>query len=154
MPASTEDFKRVMKKIEDLGGDYSKSTERAVNHVWRKLAKSPPKAQGAFSAMASAAQKRAYWAKVTSGEITHGEHGYQRTGTLNKRWLTRVTNGGRTGILLNRTPYGVFVQGDRQQNYHAASKWLTTTEVLDNERDEILEIYRDQVRNIMKGRKA
>ena len=105
----------------------------------------PPKRAGAFSALATDGQRRAYWAKVRSGEALHGESGYIRSNTLRDSWqmpqLQNITNGVRV-TLENTAPnnYGVWVHGQvGQQRFHKASGFPTEAQLIEKHARDIVE---------------
>lgn len=125
-----------LKTIEELNRHMTPPMNQALGHLKRRMARYPQKAAGAFSAMATPAQKRAYWAKVRSGEISTGKDGgYRRSGTTGRKWSHRIkTRGsGLLGELTNNAPGAIFVQGNRQQPFHKASGWPQVDEVADKE---------------------
>lgn len=130
-----EGMDKVLKKlktVEELHKHMTPPMNQALGHLQRRLARYPQKAEGAFSAMATPAQKRAYWAKVRSGEIsTMKGGGYRRSGTIGRKWSHRIrTRGsGMIGELTNNAPGAIFVQGDRQQPFHKASGWPQVDDV-------------------------
>lgn len=102
--------------------------DMSLKHIQRKLARQPRKAQGAFTALATDRQRRAYWARVGRGEINHRDGiGYVRTHTLSKAWTTQIvrTGAGMRGEVGNNQPHAKYVQGDTstQQLFHHASGW-------------------------------
>ena len=129
-------LERVSKKLNNLVNFTMWATppmQQTVALIHDDIAKMPGKAPGAFSRYATAAQKRAYWAKVRSGEISHGPGGYRRSGTLARKWTTEVSNtpGGVRGEIGNNAIYARYVQGAaRQQAFHKASGWATDVSVL------------------------
>ena len=111
--------------------------EQAVAIIEDDVKQYPQKRAGAFSSLATPAQKRAYWAKVRSGEITHGAGGYRRTGTLGRKWVSEVKNmpNGVQGVIGNNTEYAKYVHGNaNQQLFHFASGWKDENRlIMDNE---------------------
>lgn len=66
---------------------------------------------------------------------------YRRTGTLGRRWTTRVTqeSDGVRGTVGNNTVYGPLVQSSRfQTRIHQRTGWQTDRSVLEEERDAIV----------------
>lgn len=108
--------------------------DASVKEIQRELAQYPRKAQGAFSRYATAAQRRAYWAKVRGGEINHREGiGYVRSGTIGRKWTSRVENSinGVRGVVGNNAEGAEYVQGAAtQQLFHKASGWTTDQEAI------------------------
>lgn len=103
--------------------------DASVKDIQRELAKYPAKAKGAFTRYATPGQRRAYWAKVRSGEANHREGvGYVRSGTIGRKWTSRVENSvnGVRGVVGNNAPGAEWVQqASTQQPFHKASGWPT-----------------------------
>ena len=125
-------LERVSKKLGNLVNFTLWATppmQQTVALVHEEIAQYKPKAQGAFSRYATPAQRRAYWAKVKSGEARHREGiGYVRTGTLGRKWVTKVSNtpGGVQGEIGNNTYYARYVQSAiSQQPFHKATGFPT-----------------------------
>jgi hypothetical protein len=119
--------------------------DKSVKHLQRRLAKYPPKAAGAFSRLATPGQRRAYWAKVSSGESSHREGiGYVRSGNLSRRWTTEISPNGRTGTVGNNAGYAEYVQGERQQPFHEASNFPTVDEVAKKEAAAIVGYFENE----------
>ena len=133
MTVKIEGLDAIVKKIDSLGksGILYRPMSQSLNHLQDIVAKYPRKKPGAFSALATPGQKRAFWAKVGSGEINFREGvGYVRSGTLGRKWYKRIEKGGRGGSLINNAGYGPYVQSDAgQQLFHKASGWPTVEKV-------------------------
>lgn len=145
MTVKIEGLEKVVKKLDALNspGIFKKPMTQAVQHIKRKIARPPRKDAGAFSRLATPAQRRAFWARVNSGEIQFREGvGYVRTNQLRNSWTEKVTNGGRRGEVGTNIPYGPFVQGDRQQPFHEASGWPVAEEVAKEEADTVVRIFK------------
>jgi hypothetical protein len=143
MTVTIKGMEDVIRKLESLDSPavFKRPMTQAVQHLHRKIGKAVTKAPGAFSAMATPGQRRAYWAKVSSNEITHTASGYRRSGQLGKGWTTRVSPNGRRGEVGTNVPYAVYVQGERQQPFHAASKYPKVEDVAEDERDTVLRFF-------------
>lgn len=65
---------------------------------------------------------------------------YRRTGTLGRRWTTRVTEGadGLVGKVGNNTVYGPFVQSEMFQAAIHRGRWQTDADVLEQETSAIV----------------
>jgi len=157
MTLKIEGLERVVKKIDNIArfrvwANAPMTKTNALLHD--ALAKYVPKAQGAFSAMATDRQRRAYWAKVRSGAISHGSGGYRRSGNLGRRWTSRVdaSADGVKGTVGNNASYARWVQGNPgQQPFHAASGFMTTTKAIEKtERQRVL-VWRQAVRELLAG---
>ena len=125
-----------LKTVEELNKHMTPPMNQALGHLQRRMARYPQKAAGAFSAMATPGQKRAYWAKVRSGEISTAKGGgYRRSGTTGRKWSHRIkTRGtGLIGELTNNAPGAIYVQGPRQQPFHKASGWPQVDDVAEKE---------------------
>jgi len=88
----------------------------------------PNKKPGVFTRLATPAQRRAFWAKVSSGEARVGANGYVRTNRTKSGWT--VTAGSNKAVLTNRLLHSRFVHGDRSQatfnrftGFQTASRW-------------------------------
>ncbi len=129
-----DEFVRKLNNLDRVHTQLRPPMSRATQRVQDELAKYPTKAAGAFSAMATPAQKRAYWAQVSAGLIRHQEGvGYRRGGDLGRRWQTKVImlSNGIRGEVGNNTPYARYVQSaSQQQPFHKASGWTTEKKAL------------------------
>lgn len=124
-----------------------------LNDLWDNIAKYKPKAQGAFSAMATPKQKRAYWARVRSGAINHGANGYVRSGTLGRSWTMRLTTraDGLRGEIGNNVGYARYVQSARQQQpFHAATGFQTDTGAIKDTEPKRAMIWRAAIRALLR----
>lgn len=125
--------------------------ERSLALLQDDLASYPRKAAGAFSRTATPGQRRAYWARVKAGQISHREGiGYVRSGTLGRKWTSRVTESatGIQGRLGNNAGYGVYVQGERQQPFHRISGFTTVKESIQRHTPRIMSIWRQFIRGL------
>lgn len=134
---------RKLQSLEQFQRTMRAPMEAAVSVVRRDIAQVPRKSKGAFTRYATAAQKRAYWAQVRKGTIGHDSNGYVRTNALRNRWTSEVqtTTGGVRGVVGNNEPHAVFVQGDRQQKFHAVSGWRKADKVVKYNRDKVQRIF-------------
>ena len=138
---------RKLKTLEQFQRKMKPPMQKSLDVMHRYIATQFPKKQGAFSAMASDKQKRAYWAQVSSGKAEHREGiGYVRQGRM-KAWTTKVTtnSNGVKGELGNAKWKGTwkgiyigeFIQGKEQQDWLAASGIRTTPETLEKHQDKV-----------------
>lgn len=123
---------------------------RSVNRLQRDIANydAVPKMQpGEWAAKTSLKQKRAYWAKVKR----LGKHP-GRTGTLGKRWKTRITKsaGGLTGKIGNNTKYGPWVQSEKWQAGMHRKRWQTDQQVTDRNRRAIVDDFEREIRRALR----
>jgi hypothetical protein len=152
MATTIQGLERVSAKLNNLTKfsqwAYKPMTE-SVEVVRDAIAKYPKKDDGAFSRLATPGQRRAYWAKVRSGEARHREGvGYVRSGTLGRKWLVEVKNttNGVQGTVGNNTEYGRFVQARaNQQPFHRASGWVTEEQAIDKSADQINDIWSNAI---------
>ena len=142
-----DDLQRKLKTLENFQRKMKKPMEESAILVHNYIARQFPKKAGAFSAMAKPGQKRAYWARVRAGEITHLEgSGYRRSGGM-KAWTKKVkmNSDGVKAEIGNKAWSGTwrniyvgeFIQGKHQQKWLAASGIRTTVETLDKLDDKI-----------------
>ena len=145
MTVKIEGLEAVVKKLDSLGKPsvFKPPMTLAVKHLYGKMKKEPRKS-GTWSAWAddNPAARRAYWAKVASGEARHGPGGYIRSHKLQKGWTKRIEANGRRGIVENNVPYGPYVQGVRQISPHADSRYPTTEKVAKEEASFIIGIFK------------
>ena len=77
---------------------------------------------------------------------------YQRTGTLRRRWTWAVDDDGSEAIIGNNTPYAPFVQGrDGQTWFHARTGWLTAEDLLDQKKNDIVQMLRAFLQKALGG---
>ena len=83
--------------------------------------------------MATPGQRRAYWAKVRSGQARHGSGGYIRRGDMVRKWVVKPIGRGVVKVG-NDEENAKFVYGapPLQQPFHAASGWPRVGTVLNN----------------------
>lgn len=130
---NTEQFDRLAKRFDKAAvGD---ALLKAGLFLQREIAFAPPKAAGAFTALATPRQKRAYWARVRSGQAKQGANGYIRTGNIIRAWTTRKRS--TTSVEVGNAAQGAMFLYDQraQQPFHAASGWPRVDKfVAENER--------------------
>jgi hypothetical protein len=143
-----DQLRRKLNKLEDFQRVLHDPMEESLALLQDWLATAPRKSAGAFSRLATPGQKRAYWAKVSSGEIqTTKAGGYKRTGSA-KAWTyeVRMQSNGVRGIVGNNKPGVRFTQGDWQQPFHKESGWRTTEQALEKNADKIARKFEVVVR--------
>ena len=159
MTVTVKGLDDVLRKIESLNkpGALKKPMQRSVDHLWGKMKRDPAKAPGAFSAMATDGQRRSYWAKVSSGEAKHDPNrGYIRSHKLYRGWKKAVLNNGRRGEITNDArgsdgkPYWQFVEGLRQQPFHAASNFPHVAKVVRDETRVVIGIFQRHYERLLK----
>lgn len=76
---------------------------------------------------------------------------YKRTGTLGRKWATRVTtnNRGMVGTVGNNTPYAPYVQGHLRQNIHLGY-WQTNEDVIEQNRAAIVGDFQRVINEVLK----
>lgn len=156
MSVTIEGMEQVSKKLGSLSRFSAwayEPMEQTVSIIHDEIATYPEKADGAFSRLATPGQRRAYWAKVRSGEANHREGvGYVRTGGLGRKWVTKVENttNGVRGEIGNNTAYAQYVQQrTTQQPFHTASGWATAERVLEELDDKIQRIWGAAINRIL-----
>ena len=153
MTVTVKGLDDVLRKIESLNkpGAFKKPMQLSVDHLWGKMKRDPAKAPGAFSAMATDGQRRAYWAKVSSGEARHDPNrGYIRSHRLYRGWKKRITNSGRRGEIWNDEDYWQFVEGLRQQPFHAASNFPHVAKVVRDETRVVIGIFQRHYERLLR----
>lgn len=78
---------------------------------------------------------------------------YRRTGTLGRRWITRVKNkySKLEGQVGNNTSYGPWVQSDRFQADTHRGIWQTDRQVLEDSERLIQEIFEERIASLLAG---
>jgi len=146
MTVKIEGMAAIVKKLESLNKPevFNKPMRQSVDHLYKIMTSNPRKAPGAFSRLATDAQRRAYWAKVSENPSIHGPQGYNRSGRLQRDWSRRVTKQGREGIVENANTggYAQYVQGIRQQPFHAVTKYNKTDEVAKKEAPKVIAFFK------------
>lgn len=137
---SLEQMHRILGPVMLEGGEQIK----------REAQNQPPKKAGAFSELATEGQRRAYWAKVRSGEAMHGPSGYIRSGNLKNSWekpqMTKLADGVRVTVT-NSASYAGFVHSQLdQQPFHKASGFPTEGPLIDRVGKDILRAAENAVR--------
>lgn len=128
---------------------YRKALIRTGVLIEDTMKEEPKKAKGAFTRLATPAQRRAYWAKVSSGEAIHDENsGYVRRNSA-KLWRYETTP--RKVTISNPVAHGKFVwkgpPRPMQQPFHAASNWPRGDNVLEREADTIVEYFEEALKD-------
>lgn len=141
-----------LKTVDQLALHMEPPMVKSLNHLQRRLGRYPQKAAGAFSRLATPAQKRAYWAKVRSGEIgTTKSGGYRREGTIGRKFSHRIIRSASsiTGELTNNAPGAIYVIGERQQPFHKASGWPQVDDVAEKEAKAVQGYFDAAIRDIL-----
>lgn len=144
MPLKIEGLKEITRKLESLGDPkvFRRPMQQSVEHINVKMQKDPSKARGAFSALATPGQRRAYWAKVARGEARHSAtSGYIRSGRLYRGWQTKIEANGRRGIIYNDVGYAGYVQGESQQPFHAVTRYPKDSKVAKEEGPKVVGFF-------------
>ena len=146
-------IQRKLKKISEFNTRASAPMQEALELLEEEVTNYPAKNPNAFSQLATPAQKRAYWAKVRSGEIKHREGvGYVRTGKLKSSWRQKIIRSagkqiagasGIRGVLYSdNVRYAQWVQGSKyQQPFHGKSRWVTEKLALRRHSGKIKKIF-------------
>lgn len=78
---------------------------------------------------------------------------YIRTGTLGRRWTTRITksSNGITGTVGNNTAYGPLVQSERfQTRTHRRTGWTSDQGAIDRERNAIVTDFEQTIQRALR----
>ena len=108
-----EGLRPVLKKLDRLADPdaFKRPMNQAVQHLHRRIAKYPKKP-------------------------SHST--YRRTGTLGRKWTTKVENNGRRGEVGNNVNYAIYVQGPKRRHFHKATGWKTIAEVAEQEQGAVV----------------
>ena len=152
-----EALNRKLKTLEQFQRKMKKPTQQSLILLQDYIATAPRKKKGAFTAMATDGQRKAYWAKVSAakkaGHPIHREGvGYKRSDTMSRGWTDgnsikiSTTSNGIRGELGNvkAKAYGRYVQGpfpQWQQPFHKASGWRTIDETIDKNEKKVMKFY-------------
>lgn len=145
-------LQRKLKNVSNFNQWAQKPMRETVDHLFEETQKQPAKQPGAFSAMATDGQRRAYWAKVRSGEARHGPSGYIRSKRLLHGWTKKILRSARglSGRIENAIPYGRFVQGRNRQPFHRASGWLTDTQIAGRNSPQVMRFWAEAVEGLLR----
>ena len=125
--------------------------QRSVARVHKDIADYPePPGPGSFKGFVSDKQRRWFFAALRRGEITVP---YVRTGTLGRRWTTRVRGSadGVEGTVGNNTEYAPFVQGKSQQAQIHQGRWETIEQVLEDNEQVIVADFNRAIEKALRG---
>ena len=139
--------------VEKIATHLGPPMEQSLDHLQRRLGRVPRKSPGAFSRLATPAQKRAYWYKVSKSPEIHGKNGYNRTGNIARRFSHRVRRhaNGVTGELTNNAPGAVYVIGERQQAFHKESGFPQVDDVVENEGKAVQGYFNATIARLLRG---
>lgn len=143
-------LQRKLKTLQQFSRWAYKPMEQSVALVQHDITTVEPVAEGAFSQLATPRQKRAYWAKVRSGEAKERPGGgYRRTNTIVRAWTSEVKNSvnGVQGIVGNVQPAAKYVHSAAaQQPFHKVTGWHTDEDAINNTSDRINRVWQIAVR--------
>lgn len=140
----------ITRKIEKTqrAATFRPALQKSADEIEETMKDAPRKAQGAFSRLATPAQRRAYWARVRSGEAEHSDSGgYVRQGSANK-WEGRVTD--TKAVISNPVDHARYVWGRSQQPFHAVSRWPQGDDVLQSKADVIVGFFEDALEKALR----
>lgn len=142
---------RKLNNVATLENRLRPPMEKSVEWIRDDIAEYPIKKKGAFSRLATPGQKRAYWAKVRSGEARHGPNGYIRTGNTGRKWTSKVTSSpdGVYGEVGNNEPGARYVHSAQkpggQQPFHKESGFKTDEQALNDNKQRIINEFNDTI---------
>lgn len=146
---------RKLKTLERLNHALKPAMEESLLYLENRLKREPKKAKGAFSAMATPAQRREYWARVRSGQIRHSDKtGYIRDHTTARSWTQRVNVSatGLEGTIGNNVAWARYVYSRKYQlPFHAASKWPVVEDVAEKAGPKVNRIFSNHLRRIIES---
>lgn len=117
----TTDLESKLARL-DIAGMRTAVGVAVAEEARAELARYPSPARKR-QAFVSANQRRAFFAKLRSGQISVP---YRRTGQLGNRWLTQPNGDGAT--LTNTAPYSDLVQSAKGQAGYHKGVWVTDEE--------------------------
>lgn len=112
---------KVIKKLNSFGDPAAtrRAMDKSLQHIQRRIAKYPPKPPSSR---------------------------YRRTGTLGRRWTTKIEKNGSRGIVGNNTSYAPDVQGPEQKVIFKKIGWKTIGTVGREESDAVIGYFEDEIR--------
>lgn len=128
--------------------------EASLALVQNRIATYPTPPSGQHVTFVSDRQRRGFFAKLRSGEITVP---YRRTGTLGRRWTSKIDESGSSlvGVVGNNTEYAPWVQsvdaiGNRgpQARIHQG-RWETDAQVVAALRDRVAQIFERAIASLI-----
>jgi hypothetical protein len=125
------------KTVENIAIAIAPELDGLESYLLKEVRNQPRKKPGAFSAMATDKQRKAYWAKVRSGEAQHGAGGYVRSYNLWRSWKRVPKTVTATRIIIgvgNDAPHVQYVHGKQRQPFHRASGWKTDNQLANDQR--------------------
>ena len=134
MSVKMEGMEDITRKLNSLGKPrlFLRPMTKSVNYLHEEMNKSPTKS-GTWAAWADRhpAARKAYWAKVASGEAKHGPGGYVRSGRLSRDWTKKISMNGRRGEVINENTggYAHYAQGPNQVSFHKDTGYPRTDKV-------------------------
>lgn len=141
---------RLMAQVDELAAMrvLRDTMEVAVERVRTQIAVYPPPSSGHRMVWKSERQRRWFFAALRSGQISVP---YRRTGTLGRRWTTKVTAeaSGIRGEVGNVTVYGPFVQSQERQAAVHQGRWRTAERVVDEMTPQIQDLFEARLRAAM-----
>ena len=141
-----------LKTTEQIALHLTPPMDKSLKHLQRRIGRTVKKSPGAFTRLATPKQRKAYWARVKSGEITHDPRtGYRRTNTIGRKLSTKIDKHPRgiTGTLTDNAPGAVYVIGERQQPFHKESGWPQVDDVAAKEVKAIQGYFDAAIRTIL-----
>ena len=125
----------------------------AVKLLQDDMGENKPKRAGAFTALASPGQKRAYWAKIAKNPERHRDGiGYVRTHFTRRAWHSKVerTGNGYKGTVGNNQPAARWVYGIEQQDFHTVTGFPRADKQMIKRRDDIIRFFERHVADIVR----
>jgi len=127
--------------------------KKATAHVQDNIAQYPPSPKGrpqfpnGFKTLRQ--QRYFFWA------LRHGEivvpypRGEPPSETLGRKWTTKITDGGLTGVVGNNASYAQWVQsGKKQSRYHKLTGWKTDAQIIKSEAAMVNDIVNKELESV------
>lgn len=153
MTIHIEGIEPLLSKLTTLAQlkQLAKAVKAAAIHVRGKAARYPAESHRP-QPFKTDKQRRGFFAKLRSGEI---EVPYRRgispgSETLGRKWTIAGSNAGLTQTIGNNASYAKLVQSDEDQTgYHRATGWQTVTQIVDNERETVIQYIQEEIERIV-----
>lgn len=129
--------------------EASKALQAAALHVKGKIAQYPAERHGPQPFKSDKSRRFFFWA-LREGKI---DVPYRRgaspgSQSLGRKWTIASSNGGLMVTIGNNVSYGPLVQGEKQTGYHATTGWRTVEQVMDAERETVVEYVSTELQRI------
>ena len=141
------ELRRKLAKLKDLKSVVP-VLQAATLHVKGKIAEYPEESSANKpGGPGSHWYERGYGSKWMRKDGT--VNGRQTSETLGRKWTIKNEKQGLRWLIGNNVSYGPYVQGDEQASIHASRHWKTTSQVIEEEEQYVLDKVKKEVDRIL-----